>query len=356
MPNAAEKVFLDVVYACCSKHEIEALLREYKRLDRDNIKITAEDKEELVYENLREGLARGTIPHARVKQLIRDSEENDGHHHFYYHPRTKQLAKQLSDSEHVCTTLLGRKEMEGSELFELMPTRFAWAGFRTDIGGAGRPIGWTATLYGQENVQRREVVQRADETIIRLVTTPAKVVLVARWRNIGVLELRVPGLDPQELIDSMRERVWAELSEVVEPLSVVPWDIGPIRTQVARIALRNARSTPFTLGPCRGRGPTGASTTIRGATPSASAVNDPKQVQTLRVYARGGDNFDSQVVIWKQTEHAMFLPAQGLRTVLGPIRSTAEINEVIFSSRAGGMAADYVLNRLRELDPNRRRR
>ena len=159
--------------------------------------LTASNKHDLVYENLRKAIERGTVPFPQIEAIMRDSEENDGHHHFYFHPKTKKVARELSKMDEIGKLFFGKDWKDVEHEFEEMPSEYYWAGFRIDKRN-NVEVGWTATLYGQEQAQRREREEvNDDETIIRLVREPEKVVLVAKWRKVGVLELKVPGIDPQ---------------------------------------------------------------------------------------------------------------------------------------------------------------
>lgn len=340
--------FLEIVLSTCRSADLKNLLRDLKKLDR-NIKIGASSKEKLVFENIAQALERGLLPISRLQRLVRDSEENDGHHHFYFFPRNRKISKQMNNSESVAKSLLGSK-WKSVNRFENMPSEYDWAGFRLDKGANDKSIGWTATVYGQEEAERRFVEDKGDVTIIRKELEPVKVVLVARWREIGVLELRVPGIDPQSLIEEMHSELWEMLSKVASASDFKEWDLHPLRTSLVRRRLdSNQPDGLYTLGSSRARDVQGGSTVVKAEQPTTDLTEAEKRAAALKVFTSDGDNFDSLTVYWKPQKGSEVIPKSGLRTVIGPTRSTAEVNEVIFSSKATGGAADYVLNRLRDI-------
>jgi hypothetical protein len=65
---------LALVYDHATTEQIQALLRTQK--GHENVKITAENKDQVVYRNLRDAVDSRAIDIEKVFDLIRDSEEN----------------------------------------------------------------------------------------------------------------------------------------------------------------------------------------------------------------------------------------------------------------------------------------
>src|ERR1035438_5397775 len=94
---------LSLVERLCTADQVRGLLRTKK--GDDNVRISAEDKEELVRKNLRNAVESKAIEIDKVYGLIQDSEEN-GNQHIFYYRASQKLAEALT-FDHVAKQLWG---------------------------------------------------------------------------------------------------------------------------------------------------------------------------------------------------------------------------------------------------------
>lgn len=95
---------LSLVEHLCTTEQAAALLRKHKGTK--NIRITAENKEDLVRRNLRTAIESKAMDIEEVFDLIRSAEENGNQHIFYWRPTNSKLANTIT-LEHVAEQLWG---------------------------------------------------------------------------------------------------------------------------------------------------------------------------------------------------------------------------------------------------------
>jgi len=101
----ANDELLKLIHEHCTTEQITALLREGK--GNEGVRISAENKEFLVQRNLRDALEAKAINIEHTYDLLREAEENGNHHTFYFRPKTKKLAEQLT-IDYIGKALLGK--------------------------------------------------------------------------------------------------------------------------------------------------------------------------------------------------------------------------------------------------------
>ena len=77
----AHEDLLKLIQQHCTGEQITALLRQSK--GNEGVRVSAENKDQLVQRNLRDALDAHAINIDRVYDLLRDAEENGNHHTFY---------------------------------------------------------------------------------------------------------------------------------------------------------------------------------------------------------------------------------------------------------------------------------
>lgn len=92
---------LSLVEKLCTGDQVRDLLRTKK--GNESVRITGDDKEDLIRKNLRNALEANAIDIQKVYDLIRDAEEN-GNQHIFYYRATQKLADVLV-FEHVAKQL-----------------------------------------------------------------------------------------------------------------------------------------------------------------------------------------------------------------------------------------------------------
>jgi len=92
--NAYEDELYRLVDLFCTADQIKELLRSAK--GQKDVRITAENKQELVTRNLRTAVGSRALSVGQVYDLVRNAEENGNQHFFYYKPRNKDIASSLT--------------------------------------------------------------------------------------------------------------------------------------------------------------------------------------------------------------------------------------------------------------------
>jgi len=147
MKSENDGILFELVDTLCTGSAVQDLLRDYKSLAKDQVRISADSKEDLVKKNLKKAVDAGVVPIGRVHALVRDSEENGNQHIFYFKPR-RSVSKDYTDSEAVGRALWGKgwQESKGFPKFTRMPNGTVWGDFR-DGAEDKPPCHWVAKLY-----------------------------------------------------------------------------------------------------------------------------------------------------------------------------------------------------------------
>ena len=145
--------------------------------------------------------------------------------------------------------------------------------------------------------------------------------------------------------------LWQSLDDlgVVKREDFNAWNLDPLRTKLFKNAPKSKKV--YRLAASRVKDSTGGTATMKSSSSTDDFMSADERSAALKAYLDGGDNCTSLIVWWLHDDGRGFLPPKGLRTVVGPVRSQHEVNEVILSSRANGASADYVFDQLRRMDP-----
>jgi hypothetical protein len=123
----SDEVFT-LVANMCTAEQIQAVLRLQKGAE--GVRITAENKEELVRRNLRDAVEAKAITESQVFDLIRGAEEN-GRQHIFYFRCSKSYGSKLS-LDLVSENLWGKNWVTKMSFprHELRHNDFVWADAR----------------------------------------------------------------------------------------------------------------------------------------------------------------------------------------------------------------------------------
>ena len=174
---------LGLVEALCTADQVRSLLR--RRKGDEGVRITSENKQDLVRRNLRDAIGAKAIRLGEVFDLIRASEENGDQHVFYYKPRSKKLADILS-LEHVAKQLwVARSETVLAEFpaIRVRPNTYVHSDLHSF---SKKPKDWLLKIYGNSVVTRftGKVEQRGPNVFWReYVEEPLRIVIVVRWNG-----------------------------------------------------------------------------------------------------------------------------------------------------------------------------
>jgi hypothetical protein len=330
---------LTLAEGLCTSEQIKDLLR--KRKGNENVRITAESKEDLIHRNLRDAVAARAIDVGEVYDLIRLAEETGNQHIFYYRPKTKRLAEALT-YEFVARQLWGsawEKKVAEFPSIRLKPNDYRYADFRQF---SKKPKDWILKIYGQNVVTRftGKTEQRGQSLWREYVDEPLRIVLSARWNSPDLLEIRVQRNESRRRIEEWLNRVWAMLSPALVLGQFDPWNLQP---SMARIILEHEKhATLYTFRD--------ASIDDMGVHASFQAFEDDgdlfasqRSIDAIKSYVRADGDCKALAVTWLANPNAA--PQKEIRTLLG----ARAAGETIVSGHCLPGDLDYVTDQLRSL-------
>lgn len=217
---------LALVYDHATAEQVQALLRTRK--GHESVRITAEDKDQLIYRNLRDAIDSRAIDIERVFDLIRDSEENGSQHIFYY-KRKRTTPPEALAFDSVGRQLFGKDweaTVENFPAIKLRPNNYQRSDFRKL---PLKPSDWVLKIYGHTLVTRftgKTEERKANHFWREYVTEDLRIVLMARWNAADLLEIRVQRNESRQRIEQWHNQVWDMLGPAVVRRQFDPWDLS----------------------------------------------------------------------------------------------------------------------------------
>jgi hypothetical protein len=203
---------LALVKDFATTEQIQNLLRTRKK----DVRITGENKDQIVDRNLREAIDNRIIDIESVFDLIREAEENGNQHIFYYKAKSKAIAEALA-FENFAPRLFGpqwEKRLEDDfPQIKLKPSDFKVSDFRRH---KKKPKDWIFKIYGQLTVEKQtneEEREGATSLWRKFEFESLRIVLLARW-NSGpdLLEIRVQRDTSHRKVEGWHNVVWDKLN------------------------------------------------------------------------------------------------------------------------------------------------
>jgi len=333
---------LDALYELvereCTVAQVQELLREYKPLHRDGIRIAEENKSAIIQKNLRTAVRAGGVPLERVCSLVREAEENGRQHIFLFKPRTRSVARTLG-ADAVSVELWGPKWAEEMQFprFAVMPDDLTWADFRTD-GSAGTAH-WLAKAYAR--FTKRELVSEEEkngEIIMRYRRVDERGIYIVRWLKAGLLEFRVPRADSQKLARSLQQALWGLLGPAVKSTDFQACDFAPIRAKM--LTQHDDYRSVFRLGSTKLFDSASGTAVFSTHSEEDDLFAARDRLQAIQTLVDLNNNCEHLVVTWLKTRNPII--EEELRTVIGAWHS----NQISIGARASAKAIDYVIERV----------
>lgn len=347
--EAIRELAYTLVEKQCTLEDIQRLLRIYKPLNKKDVRVTAENKHDVVARNLRQAVDARLVPFERVLDLIRDSEENGAQHIFFYRPKNSAVAKLTRDGARVSTALWGedwKAQKSFPRLLDEVPGEPDWCDFRLNDGA-----GWTAKIYGsgtryenfgEEKVVGTDPVDGAPIYQRQYKRVQERTVLLVRWLNSGILEIRVPIWSSRKATEKMLATVWDSLSPAINALDFKPWLLTDCCTKMMRESANYQKVYCF------------SDSILRDSASGTATFSTMSEEETL-----------FSVVERKQAIEAMLLPKKNcceriavtflkqkqtdaLSDDLRVIIAAHEQHEIVIGAKTTPAAVDYVVYRLRE--------
>jgi hypothetical protein len=151
--SSSEDELFRLVERFCTTEQVKDLLRSAK--GQKDVRITAENKENLITRNLRDAVNSRALSLEQVYTLVRTAEENGNQHFFYYKPRTKDIVSSLS-YDSVAKRLWGpnwEKKVSSFPNVNLKENSFIYADYRY-WSPAQKPRDWMLKVYGHMQFDR----------------------------------------------------------------------------------------------------------------------------------------------------------------------------------------------------------
>jgi len=332
---------LSLVETLCTAEQIRDLLRTRK--GNENIRITAEDKDDLVGRNLRTALETKAIEIEKAFDLIRDAEEN-GNQHIFYYRASQKLADTLT-FEHVAKQLWGaswNKTVAEFPSIRLKPDSYKISDFR--LFSTRKPKDWILKIYGQKTIMRPtgKTDTESDGSVWRqFIPENLRIVLSARWNAPDLLEIRIQRSESRKHVEEWYDQVWSTLSQAVTRDQFKPWELKTAMRNIALQAEENAEIYDF-----RDVGVVDDINEIFGSFQAFSDEGNLFKSQLTRDAVKGflesGGDLNSLAVRWFARPTSE--PQEEMKTLLGVRR---KLHEVLVAGHCKAGDLDYVTSQLR---------
>jgi hypothetical protein len=332
---------LSLVENLCTTEQIASLLRNHK--GNANIRISAENKEDLVRRNLRAAVEANALDVQEIFDLIRSSEENGNQHIFYWRPNNSKMADTLT-LEHVASQLWGgnwQRTVSAFPSIRLKPDDYKYSDFRAV--SKRKPKDWILKVYGQKTIVRATGKTKPEAPGVfwrEFVEESLRIVLAARWNYPDLLEIRVQRNESRRRIEDWHKQVWSMLEPAVVRSQFAEW---PLKAPMKRIALegeKHAKTYEFRdAGVVDKGGDVFAS--FQTFSDQGNLFKSQQTLEAINSFIKAGGALNGLAVKWLPDPNAE--PTEELRVLLG----TKESNEMVVSGRCTAGDLDYVTDQLR---------
>lgn len=233
MKNHDEKL-LKLVDDLCTADQVKELLRFAKERNPKDVRITAENKSDLIERNLRAAIESAGIDRERVYDAVRDAEENGNQHIFYFKAKSKAV-RDSARLEAVGEKLWGKnwQEKKNFPTADTPDDGFDYADFRTLDK---KPHHWVLKVYGQMTYERYtgNEEEEDDKLYKEFVRENLRVVLLARWNPPDLLEMRVQRDESRRRVNSWLDTLWTMLGPGLKRTDFDPWDLKKARKRMIK--------------------------------------------------------------------------------------------------------------------------
>jgi hypothetical protein len=333
---------LSLVEKLCTGDQVRGLLRTKK--GDENVRISAEDKEDLVRKNLRNAVESKAIEIEKVYGLIQDSEENGNQHIFYY--RTGQKLADALTFDHVAKQIWGaswNKAVAEFPSIRLKPDSYKISDFRPF--SARKPKDWILKIYGQKTIMQPsgKTDTDTDGSVWRqYVPENLRIVLSARWNSPDLLEIRVQRNESRKRIEEWYKQVWSMLSPAMAKDQFKAWELKTTMRNIALEAEHNTEIYDF-----RDVGMVDEANDILGSFEAFSDEGNLFKSQLTREavkrFLKDGGDLNSLAVRWISRPTSE--PREELRTLLGTRKN---LHEMVVAGHCSAGDLDYVTSKLRD--------
>lgn len=326
----------------CSTEQITNLLRTVRGTEA--IKITAPNKQTLIHTNLRTALERGVIPVEKVYDLVREAEENGTQYIFFYRPAG--VMKTLTVPE-IGVTLWGRgwEQKMRFPRVDLVENRFIYADLRPFLPDR-KPLDWVLKIYGHEIVDRATgVIQELGNNRFtrEYVREDRRMVILVRWNNPGLLEIRLPRLSEsrKQLLEWLKT-TWGMVAPALTEGMFVRWDL--VRAQTKMLEEQRKHQKLYRCSNSRIKNADQKVASYECMLPEDDLFSSEGVEESVKAFKGKKDGNCTQMrVTWLQQKNDT-VPTREVVTLLG---HSEDRNRVLFTGQCTSKDVDYVTEQLR---------
>jgi hypothetical protein len=326
-----------LVEMMCTAEQIQSLLRLHK--GSDGVRITAENKETLVTRNLRDAVEAKVISEEQVNNLIRGAEENGSQHTFYFRC-AKSYGTKLSLNL-VAENLWGKNWATKMRFpqYDLIENEFVWADAR-HWNPDQKPRDWVLKVYGDELHHRFLSESREEDRLLikRYAIERKRRVLLARWNDPDILELRVPSDESRTRIDGWVQRLWTMLQLGLQRSEFSEWDLTSARGKLVSTAKNNGKY--YSTRDTTLVDPHSTAATFHPHSPQGDLFASSATADAIKGLLDAESACAQVAVTWFKRDGGL---SKDLRTHIGGIRT----NEMIVREHCEARDLDYVTEQLR---------
>lgn len=330
-----------LVELLCTTDQIKRLLRLGKEREED-VRITAEKKTDLVQRNLKEALSAGAVNLEQIYSMVRTAEENGNQHIFYFKPRSKSYADTLT-LENVARQLWGADWQKKNAFPNVRVSRnkYICGDFRL-WDPATKPRDWIMKIYGLMVIERftgREK-EEDDRLYKEFIREELRIVLMARWNNPDLLELRVQQDQSRRRIQAWVDQLWSMLGPAVTKDQFVPWTLAKARRRL--IEEEEEHHKIYQFRDTRVIDPVSNRASFETYAPQGNLFASIESKEAIRTILRAPQSQCTHLTVtWLKSDGGIL--TEDRRTLLGD----REPNEVIFPAWSEAKEVDYVTDQLR---------
>jgi hypothetical protein len=331
---------LSLVKELCTVEQIQNLLRTRK--GQDNVRISAETKDDLVDRNLREAVEARVIDVQSVFDLIRAGEENGNQHIFCYRPKSSSIANALT-FESVAAQLWKKdwEQIVGSfPAIRLKPNDYQFSDFRPH---PTKPKDWILKIYGHTVITRAtgKIDERPDGSFWKeFVEDPLRIILLARWNYPDLLEIKVQRNESRRRVVEWHNKVWEMLNPALVKGQFNLWELSKPMAQLITNYAGNEKLYSFRdasvvdlIG--------GVNATFQTVSDEGSLFESLETRQSIQGYLKANKECSGLTVTWFPQPSGK--PQKAIRTLL----AAKDSHEMVVLGHCSAEDLDYVADQLR---------
>jgi hypothetical protein len=339
MPRTEEiEEALALIDELCNIDQIKSVLR--KRRDNDKVRLSAENKEQLIKRNLRDGLESGAVPMEDAWDLIRSAEENGAQHIYYY--KLKPNLQKFLHPEAVAERLFGSKWQKAVSSFPdlaIKPESYLVSDFRPL---KNKPLDWILKIYGHTTLIKATGNTKPEDDgrfWREYQEVPLRSVLLARWNHPDLLEIRVQSDDSRRRIDDWQGVLWKYLQPALIKDQFTPWKLSKALNKLVIECKKHKILYTF-----RDAGVLDKQEKVIAHFETVSDQGDllesQRSIDNLIEYVKEGGTLKGLAITWLSEKTSL---EKDYRTLVG----SRQDNEVLFQAKCSAGDIDHVTDQLR---------